>query len=272
MRRILRGLALFVCMPIGSVFADGRVTYLANAAALVEHAETKVLFDPLFDNGFDRYDLVPDDMLTKLYRGEPPFDGVDAVFVSHAHSDHFAADRLLRYLREQPDVRVYAPMQAVIQMREDAAADDSLFSRVVGIAAELDEPAADYTIGEVEIRVARVPHSGWPDRMTDIENLVFHVRLEGETSVTHFGDADPNPEHFAPHAGVWHEFGADLALPPWWFFLSDGGLRILEDHVVPTQTIGVHVPADMPDNEADRPDDVRGYDLFTTPGEQRSIP
>lgn len=272
MLRILSGLALLASVSISDAIAEGQVTYLANEAALVEHADTKVLFDPLFDNGFDRYDLVSDEVLSKLYRGEPPFDGVDAVFVSHAHGDHFAADRMLRYLSGQPHVTLYAPVQAVQQMREQAEADDPVFSRVVGIAAELDEPAATYTIDDIEIRVARVPHSGWPDRMTDIENLVFHVSLEGETSVAHFGDADPNPTHFAPHASMWREVETDLALPPWWFFLSEEGLSILDDQIRPTKSVGMHVPADMPDDEAERPAEVRGYDLFTTPGEQRSIP
>ena len=272
MLRTVCGFALLACIWIDDAAADGQITYLANEAALVEHADTKILFDALFDNGFDRYDLVPDELLSKLYSGDPPFDGVDAVFVSHAHGDHFAADRMLRYLSAQPNVKLYAPVQAVQQMRAQAEADSSVFSRVVGIAAEVGEPAESYAIDDIDILVMRVPHSGWPNRMTDIENLVFHVRLGSATSVAHFGDADPNPRHFAPHADAWRELQTDLALPPWWFFLSEGGRIILNEHVRPSESVGMHVPTDMPADEAERPEEVRGYDLFTTPGEQRAIP
>ena len=39
------------------------------------------MFDALFDNGFDRYDLVYE-LLSRLYSGDLPFDGVDAVFAA----------------------------------------------------------------------------------------------------------------------------------------------------------------------------------------------
>ena len=49
-------------------------------------------------------------------------------------------------------------------------------------------------IGDIALTAFRVPHSGWPTRRLDIENLVFQVTLNNETTVAHFGDADANLE------------------------------------------------------------------------------
>ena len=71
--------------PSGSPTAQ----YLANAAVLVTNGGTKVVFDPLFRNDFGSYERVPASMERALFAGEPPFDGLDAVFISHYHEDHF---------------------------------------------------------------------------------------------------------------------------------------------------------------------------------------
>ena len=43
-----------------------------------------------------------------LFAGEQPFDGLDAVFVSHYHGEHSAVD-VLRLLEARPDLRALRP-------------------------------------------------------------------------------------------------------------------------------------------------------------------
>ena len=92
--------------------------YLANEGLMVTHNQTKILFDPLFRNSYGQYLLLPDDMEAALFAGEPPFDGIDAVFISHYHGDHFSPADILRLLKSQPGIHLYAPSQAVDGMRE----------------------------------------------------------------------------------------------------------------------------------------------------------
>ena len=80
---------------------------------MITHEDTKILFDPLYNNGFGTYQMVPDDVRESMFAGTFPFDGVDAVFVSHFHGDHFAADDMLRLMRANAGIRLYAPAQAV---------------------------------------------------------------------------------------------------------------------------------------------------------------
>jgi glyoxylase-like metal-dependent hydrolase (beta-lactamase superfamily II) len=95
-------------MPAGGATAQ----YLANAAVLLTDGATKVVFDPLFRNDFGMYERPPDTMERALFAGTAPFDGLDAVFVSHHHEDHFSAADVLRLLERgvgeflQEDVRL----------------------------------------------------------------------------------------------------------------------------------------------------------------------
>ena len=246
--------------------------YLANQAVLVTSGDTKVLFDPLYDNGYDRYQMVPAEVQQKLMAGETPFDDVDAVFISHSHGDHFTPELMRQYLLNQPDVRVYAPMQAVTALRaasRNAGADDeALFRRVTGIALENGDDALQIELQNISIGAISIPHSGWPERMTDIENLSFRISLDNETTVAHFGDADANAQHFEPYGSYWAAQTTHFAMPPYWFFQSAEGRAILDEVIKPEQAVGTHVLVELPEDEAESLD---GYDLFTKPGERRSI-
>lgn len=67
---------------------DSTAQYMANEGLMVVHGDTKVIFDPLFRNDYGQYLLLPPEMEAALFAGEAPFDGVDAIFISHHHGDH----------------------------------------------------------------------------------------------------------------------------------------------------------------------------------------
>lgn len=267
-----RAVLATLILAAGSIANAGSVTYLANEGVLVESGGTKILFDPLFTNGFGQYRLLPQRMHRALFAGEPPFDGITAILISHHHADHFSAGPMARYLEAQPGVRLYAPAQAVTSLRNVDGLAADVMERVTGIA--LDEPGipVEMAIDGVAMSVMRVPHSGWPNRMTDVENLVFRVTVDDTATVAHFGDADPDPAHFAASTAQWQERTTDLAMPPYWFFLSEGGRRILADIIQPTATVGVHVPVTIPRDRTKREADLKSEDLFIEPGESRPIP
>jgi L-ascorbate metabolism protein UlaG (beta-lactamase superfamily) len=58
--------------------------------------------------------------------GAAPFDGVDLVFVTRNHPDHFDARPVTRYLERSPKLVLLAPSDAVAEMRhvvEDLATE-----------------------------------------------------------------------------------------------------------------------------------------------------
>jgi L-ascorbate metabolism protein UlaG (beta-lactamase superfamily) len=246
--------------------------YVANASVLVTHGDTKVVFDPLFRNDFGQYRLVAPQTERALFDGTAPFDGLDAVFVSHYHEDHFSAADVLRLLEARPALRLFAPAQAVAGMREISAARlAAVQSRVQAIALAYRDTPVTLTQGALVVEAVRIPHSGWPTRQQDTENLAFRVTLDGATTVVHLGDADTSDAHFARDGAYWRLRRTHVAFPPYWFFMSDEGRQVLERRIVPARSIGIHVPRDVPSRPEDRARDLRAHELFTVPGEVREI-
>ena len=245
------------------------VRYLANEGVLVTHNDTSILIDPLFQNSYNTYQMVPDDVRDAIFAGKGEFAGVDAVFVSHHHGDHFSAVDMLRLLRSQTNTKLYAPAQAVAAMREISTPDDeSSFDRITGLDLEYGDLPVQIETANLLIEAAYIPHSGWPTARTEIQNISFRITLADNSTVLHMGDADARIVHFEADEEYWEERTIDLTLPPYWFFSSDDGVEILEARMDVRYTIGVHAPAEF-SNRASIPDEYIGIELFTQPGEGR---
>ena len=267
--RLMLPVAALLLLSQTIVAQTTTVQYLANEGVMVSDGDSKILFDPLFNNGYGRYQLVPAPMREAIFAGEAPYDDVDAVFISHHHGDHFSAEDMLRLLQLQAEVRLYGPMQAVTAVREIAGPDDSgALDRMTGLDLEYgDEPVRIETDG-LAIFAAYIPHSGWPTARTDVQNIAFRVTLGDDSTVLHLGDADARVVHFNTGAESWESRTIDLALPPYWFFASDDGVDILENRLDVIKAIGIHVPDEFAD-PARLPAELRQFDLFTRPGEGR---
>lgn len=258
--------------PPATAQESARAHYLANEGLMVALGDTRVLFDPLFNESFGQYELLPESMREALFAGEPPWDGVDAVFISHYHDDHFSPGDMVRFLRLRENVHLYAPEQAMAALREVAGADDATLSaRLHGIALEYGDEPRRIEIPGLLIEAVRIPHSGWPNRQADVENIAWRVTLNDKATVLHLGDADTKGRHFAEHQEYWEQRDLHMAFPPYWYFLSQEGLRVLHERLRPAHAVGIHVPATVPDERAGRGEGLRDVDLFTRPGETREI-
>ena len=272
MLRILPCLLLLALSPLATSaeHSDARAIYIANMGAMIERGDTKVLFDPLFRNDFGIYDPVPAEIERALLAGIEPWDGIDAIFVSHYHEDHFDPAALMLLLRAQPGIELFAPEQAAAALRE-LATDCDVLERIHGLALANGEIAIDIDFFPLLIEAVRIPHAGWPDRHAHVENIVFRVTLDDDTTVMHLGDADPARKFYAGQSGYWRERHTHFAMPPYWFFLSDAGRDVLEDHIKAAHAVGMHVPNEIPGDRSDRQAELQDVDLFTTPGEIREI-
>lgn len=247
---------------------NGTAHYLANEGVMIEVGNTKIVFDPLFHNDYGQFELLPEDMRAALLAGEPPYDGISAAFISHSHEDHFDPVDMVTFMQVNEDLRLFAPQQAVADLIAADNFDEGLIKRVTAIQST--EQPQRFTFENIVIDAHAIPHSGWPERMTDIHNLVYRVSVS-EATVLHMGDADTKDHHFAPQADHWREKTIHMAFPPYWYLYSENGKKVLEQRLRPNQVVGVHVPKAMPDKEEDRPAPYRGPDLFTVPGETRVI-
>ena len=264
-------------LPLGCLMTHFKIepmpqaTYLANAGVMVAVGSTKILFDPFFRNHFGIYELVPKDIETALFAGTPPFDDIDAIFISHHHGDHFSPEVVAAYLRAQPQVTLVAPAQAATAVLAIDGQPD-LTTRVRAVPLTVAQPPLRLSLGAIDVEAVRIPHAGWPTRHRDVENIAYRVGLDGQASVVHLGDADPQRQHFERHRAHWTTGRRpSAAFPPYWFFGSEDGRSIVKDHLRGVVTIGVHVPADVPTAPEQRKPGLRAFDLFTQPGETRTL-
>jgi len=239
---------------------------------MIAHDDSKVLFDPFFRNGFNTYDLMPAKMEADIFSGSQPWDGIDAIFISHYHGDHFDPAIVVEYLLLWPDVHLYAPEQAMQAVQSlPGSQQEGLLNRLHSIVLDRDSDAARFQLGDIDVEAVRVAHGGWPERHRDVQNIVFRVTLDDEMTVIHLGDADKDQQHFAPHDAFWQERDADVALPPVWLFFTDEGRHVLETYVDADREIGIHVYSSIPDDPSRRPPEFHGLDIFTRPGETRQL-
>jgi len=247
---------------------QSRVTYIGNEGVMVARGGTKVLFDAFYADSYDTYLLVPEAIGDAMLAGVAPYDGIDAVFVSHVHGDHFSPAPMIAYLRAQPEVRLYAPKQVVDVLRKSGLADgDPAMARVVSIDLQPTDRARTLSVDGLEIDVVAIPHEG---DLPGIQNYSWRVTLDGETTVIHLGDAGAVVANFERHREHFAARTHDAAFPPYWWFEREAGCSVLDNYIRGSQTIGIHFPA----GAMGRGDQVRsrlGVDLFTDPGETREI-
>jgi len=258
----------FSASPVTAHDEVARAHYLGNEGVMVVHGETKILFDAFYAQSYGQYALVPDDISEAMLAGAPPYDGVDAVFVSHIHGDHFSAAPAIAYLRAQTSVRLFGSIQVRAAIIDAGVAeDDPIMARITAIDLAPEDSARSFELDGVAIDLVAIPHAG--DR-PDIQNFAWRVALDEALTVMHLGDAGPVVEDFERHKDHFLAKKTHAAFPPYWFFGYADGEAILNTYIKADKTIGVHVPARAAENGARWRADAGG-DLFTDPGEMRDI-
>ena len=242
-------------------------TYLGNEGVMVAQGNTKIVFDPLYDNTYGTYQAVPEHTREALLQAKPPFDDIQALFVSHAHGDHFSAADTVAFLQAHPAAVFVAPAQAIEALHVELHKEKLSLSteRFVVIDLDYSDAPLELNVGELKVEAVRIAHAGGPSRR-EIQNILYRVTLAGEAVVMHMGDADPRLSNYRPYDKHWQALKTDLALPPYWFFVVPGGEKLLSQRLNSAQQIGVHVPAEAPEDLI-----KSGADYFFRSGEQRII-
>lgn len=246
---------------------SGKATYIANEAIMVENGDLKVLFDPLPLTGFGTYPDVMKTDVAAILNGQSPFDDIDLVFISHAHRDHFSAKALNLFMSAQTDTHVVAPSQALDLMKGDASWDEAFETRMTVLDMQYGEAPMEIIHDDIKASAVRIPHAGWPiPQRAKVQNMVYRVDLGDGVIVMHMGDADVNPNHYAPFRDHWNARQTDTNFPPYWFLLSETGKKISTNTVNAKNAIGIHVPIKTP------PELVgSGQDYFSVFGETRDL-
>lgn len=266
-RTITTALTLSLASAPAAAHDPAEAKYLGNEGLLVSRGETKILFDAFYAESFSgQYSLVPDALESAMMKGETPFDGVDAIFVTHIHPDHFNSRKIIAYMRAHPNVRLYAGLDVVGAIRAADASSDPLMQRVISVHVAPGQGPARFAVDSLEIEAFAVPHNG----NGPIPHFAYRVTLEAATTVMHLGDAADDDRHYAPYQPELDRRRTDVAFAPYWMLITESGKRVLQQRIRPAKTIGIHVE----DEERKDPAAARrqaGADLFIEPGETRPI-
>jgi len=268
---------LFIHILLAGIFLWGgaaahddpaRAHYLGNEGVMIVHEDTKILFDAFYANSYGQYALVPDEIAGAMMTATPPYDGIDAIFVSHVHGDHFTAAPAITYLRAHETVHLYGSQQVYDAiLAAGVAADEPLMARVHGFDLDPEDEAKSFKVGALSVDVVAIPHAG--NRPT-IQNFAWRVTLDDEVTVMHLGDADPEPADFTRHQAHFDAKKTHTAFPPDWFIGLERGEMILKEIIGANQVVGIHVPKRAGGN-GDQWRARAGGDLFTDPGETREV-
>ncbi|GJL90949.1 MAG: hypothetical protein DHS20C04_06080 [Hyphococcus sp.] len=239
--------------------------YLGNAGILVATKDVKIMFDAFFNDSYGgRFTLVPPEIEEPLFRGAPPYDNVDAIFVSHAHGDHFSPEPTIRYMRAHRDVLLFATRQTVDALK-NGGADDQLIDRITAFDLVPGESHPPLHVKGISIEVTAIQHNGG-EQMADVQNLAFRVALTPETIVMHLGDSTPDLELFQRYHDLWKRTPVAYAFAPYWFVTSEPGRRILDKLVAAQSTNAIHFPSQASDQREAFEEEYKTH-VLTLPGE-----
>lgn len=106
---------------------------------------------------------------------ETALEGADFLLVTHAHPDHFDAERVNAYLAEHPEVKVYAPAAVADQVREAAPS----------VEVTTVEGEESFSLGNFEVKTFGGQHALIHPLIKTIDNVAFLI----DENVYHPGDS-----------------------------------------------------------------------------------
>lgn len=222
---LLKWIWLLGCVAFGQD-SGLEVIYLGNEGFYVKSESVAVAVDGLHQKRIPPYLVVPVETRRQMLMGQTPFERLDALLVTHEHSDHFSADLALQLLGARSNVHVLAPAQAADRLAGE-------HERLV----EIRPTSQPWSLGGLKVTVLDLHHGkGRP-----IDHNAYLVEMDGFRWV-HFGDTEIQPAELAPYRSQLEE-PLDVAFLPFWLLFEEAWRAELT-RVLPTKAVVImHIPA-----------------------------
>jgi len=209
------------------VFFDGaQVTFIDNDGFLITVEDKKILIDALFDT-HNPNSSPPQEVLQKAVNGEPPFDQIDVVIATHSHSDHFSADLVREYLRNNQKAVFVSTWDAVRRINQTG---EEFAERLISVNLEPGE-SSHLSINGIELDCLYISHGYASDKNIGV------VITVGDYTFFHSGDMviDDTMEESVTLVDLQgyglHQKEIDLAFLPSYLFFIDEALPLIQDGI-----------------------------------------
>ncbi|MGP8187648.1 MAG: MBL fold metallo-hydrolase [Terracidiphilus sp.] len=134
------------------------VTYIAHCGFLFSSGGQKILTDALIEPSKEwPYDTPSPDLLKKMERGEPPFDHINVVLISHAHVDHFSPASTVRFLLNNPRTVLVTTPEVRWFMEHDSPEFKQIQSQVVVPLLDWKQ-STTLEVNGIKLELARLKH------------------------------------------------------------------------------------------------------------------
>ena len=208
------------------------VTFLANAGFLLHSGKYSVLIDAFLKEPHGAYEALPPETFQNLVQGRPPFDGFVLALVSHNHPDHIQPRAAEKFLTSNKQAQLISSPQVLAALKAAAKDFSAIQHRVTPV-----RPPQTLVQEEMSVEFLSLAHTGAENQ--EILNL-GHLITMGGVKILHVGDAEPNPENFAPYSLA--EKKIDVAIVPYWYFGSEAGGRVITEEIQARTLIACHIP------------------------------
>lgn len=170
-----------------------KVTFLVNAAVLLEFGGTKLLIDGIYDEKGHCFSNLSEDQWEGLKKGKEEFSNIAYLLFTHEHGDHFSPARVVEYLEHQQPKAIFMP-------KEGSAALNGLKEKAWSLhipCGLLDEALCRKTIfrPEKDIRIKAFQTRHLDKIYWDVPHFCYLLEC-GEKKLLFTGDVDFTGEHF----------------------------------------------------------------------------
>lgn len=169
-----------------------------------------------------------------LEQAEPPFDGIDLIFVTHSHADHYDPVVVGRHLENNPEAIFVSTPDAVEMLLETFPEWEGLEDRVVVVDIGEGE-SVKMNLKGIDLEVIFLSHG-----YNAVPNLCFIFDLGG-LRFLHTGDFVPEflSLSYLLDYGL-PELGIDYAFVPWFYLTEEGTLELILEGIQPKHIIPMH--------------------------------
>jgi len=240
------------------------VHYLGNEALMIQSEQNKVMFDTFFDKKQKPFISIPNNMSDKIFNQDAPFDKVDNIFVSHYHYDHFDAQDTVTYLKSAPQVKLFAPKQAVNELKSQPEYP-KIAKQIISLSLGINDKAKHFELNGMQIDILRVAHV-FGEKMKGVENIIYRVTMENGLTVMHFGDAETSLDYYEKFKTFFQEKTTHHVFLPHIFAVNEHDENAIKKTFNANSITYMHVPLSFLSNEM-----IGEKDFFVEPNDKRTI-